>query len=140
MLVEQTVLLVDDSKQDRFLLAQALVEAGLEYKIDEASDADEAELYLSRKVTADAVPQLVILDMILPKCSGLELMQRWHAKGWTELTRIVVLSSVLPAAEIATLRELGALRVLEKPLDLQEFMILGKHVKELAGIRLERAS
>lgn len=130
---EPTILLVDDSKEDRILLAQALIDAGIEYQIDEASDAEEAELYVSRKLREAALPQLVILDMILPKCSGLELIERWHAKGWTQLMRIVVLSSVLPEAEIATLRTLGALRIFEKPLELQEFLTLGKQVKELAG-------
>jgi DNA-binding response OmpR family regulator len=125
---------VDDSREDRFLLAQALADAGLAYRVDEAADGEEAELYLSRKLNEDAVPHLIILDMILPKRSGLEIMESWYAKGFTKLTRIVVLSSVLPEGEIARLRELGALRVFEKPLDLQEFSILGKHVKELASV------
>ena len=131
---EPTILLVDDSREDRFLLTQALIDAGIEFKIDEASDAAEAELYISRKLSQDAVPHLIILDMNLPKRSGLELLDSWHAQGFTQLTRIIVLSSVLPEGEISKLRALGALGVFEKPLDLQEFSTLGKHVKELAAL------
>jgi DNA-binding response OmpR family regulator len=85
-------------------------------------------------LSQNAVPHLIVLDMILPKRSGLELMQSWYAQGFTKLTRIIVLSSVLPEAEISKLRALGALRVFEKPLELQEFLTLGKNVKELAGV------
>ncbi len=129
-----TILLVDDSKEDRLLLTQALADAGLAFKIDEASDADEAELYVLRKFGQDALPHLIILDMNLPKRSGLEVLEGWHSQGFTQLTRIIVLSSVLPESEISRLRALGASRVLEKPLDLQEFLTLGKRVKELAAL------
>ncbi len=114
-------------------MAQALADAGLEYKIEEASDADEAARYVSRKWSENAVPRLIILDMTLPKRSGLELMTEWHAMGLTKLTRIIVLSSVLPEGQVAKLQELGALRVFEKPPELPEFLNLGKRVKELAG-------
>jgi CheY-like chemotaxis protein len=131
---EPTILLVDDSKEDRILMSQALADAGLECKVDEASDGEEAELYFLRKLSEDAVPQLIILDLVLPKRSGLELMERWCAKGFTKLTRIIVLSSVLQEGEIAKLQQLGASQVFEKPLDLQEFLALGRHVKELASV------
>jgi CheY-like chemotaxis protein len=131
---EPTILLVDDCKEDRLLLTQALADAGLEFKIDEASDAEEAELYILRKLSQGAVPHLIILDMNLPKRSGLEVLESWHTQGFTQLTRVIVLSSVLPEGEISRLRALGASRVLEKPLDLQEFSTLGQRVKELAAL------
>jgi len=128
------ILLVDDCKEDRILMARALADVGLECEIDEASDGEEAELYFLRKLSEDAAPRLVLLDFVLPKRSALELMERWYAKGFTKLTRIVVLSSVLPEAQIAKLQELGALRVFEKPIDLEEFSVLAQHVKALAGV------
>jgi hypothetical protein len=47
---------------------------------------------------------------------------------------VIVLSSVLPQGDIVRLQKLGAVRVFEKPLDLQDFFLLGKHVKELASV------
>jgi CheY-like chemotaxis protein len=131
---EATILLVDDSKEDRILLAQALADAGLTGKIDEVSDAEGAESYFLRKMGEGSVPQLVILDLTLPKRSGLELLETWNANGITKLTCVIVLSSVLPESDIARLQKLGAVRVFEKPLDLQEFFVLGKRVKELASV------
>src|ERR1700693_152898 len=103
MTSEPRILLVDDNKEDRMLMVQALADAGLECQIDEASDGDEAELYLTRQLSEHALPQLVILDLILPKRSGLEVMERWYAKGFTKLTRIIVLSSVVPEGQNAKL-------------------------------------
>src|SRR5208282_817032 len=60
---EATILLVDDSKEDRVLMVQALADAGLACKIDEVSDAEEAESYFLRKLGEGSVPQLIILDL-----------------------------------------------------------------------------
>ena len=120
-------------------MVQALADAGLACKIDEVSDAEEAESYFLRKLGEGSVPQLIILDLTLPKRSGLELLETWNANGFTKLTSVIVLSSVLPEGDVAKLRKLGAIRVFEKPLDLQEFFALGRHVKELAGVSEAKA-
>jgi DNA-binding response OmpR family regulator len=129
---ESKILLVDDSKEDRVLMAQALSYAGLECELEEASDGEEADVRLERNLNEGKPPRLVILDLILPKRSGLEVMEIWHAKGYTQRTRVVVLSSVLTENEISKLREFGAIRIFQKPIDLDEFFVLGERVKELA--------
>jgi DNA-binding response OmpR family regulator len=113
-------------------MAQALADAGLEREIDEAVDGDEAELYLLQKLSEGDLPHLVILDLMLPKRSGLEVMERWCANGLAKLTRIIVLSSVLRESEVAKLQALGAMRVFEKPIDLGEFLALAQHLRMLA--------
>jgi DNA-binding response OmpR family regulator len=125
------VLLADDSKEDRFLIRQALIDAGFDGEVEEASDGEQAELHLLRSMRNGDMPQFVILDLFLPKRSGVAIMETWFAGGLTKLTRIVVLSSVLPEAEIIKLRELGAWQVFEKPIDLDEFLALGKKVRDL---------
>ena len=125
------VLLADDCKEDRFLIRQALTDAGLNWEVDEASDGEEAELYLLRNRKNGDLPHFVILDLILPKRSGVAIMETWFANGLTKLTRIIVLSSVLTETEIAKLRELGAWQIFEKPVDLDEFLALGKRVRDL---------
>jgi DNA-binding response OmpR family regulator len=129
---EPKILLVDDCREDRILMAQALSSAGLDCEIGEASDGEEAELYLERNFHDGTVPRLVILDLILPKRSGLEVMERWHAKGFTSRAKVVVLSSLLTESEVAKLHRLGACQVFEKPIDLDEFFALGRRMKDLA--------
>jgi CheY-like chemotaxis protein len=127
---KQRILLVDDNKEDRFLLTQALAEAEVDCEIDEAADGDEAEIYLLRKLGDGDLPHLVFLDLLLPKLSGRELMEKLFAAGLTNLTRVILLSSILPDGGVADLQEMGAWRVFEKPIDLAGFLALGKFVKE----------
>jgi DNA-binding response OmpR family regulator len=124
------ILLVDDNKEDRFLLMQALAEAGLDCDIDEACDGEEAESYLFRKMNESGLPQLVILDLLLPKLSGRELMEKLCLAGLDKLTKVVFLSSILPDDEVTRLQEMGAWRVFEKPMDLRGFSALAKFMKE----------
>jgi CheY-like chemotaxis protein len=71
------------------------------------------------------------LDLILPKRSGLEVLERLSVHGIGRRTKIIVLSSLLPEGEIDRLFELGVWQVFEKPIDLDEFLRLGKKVKDL---------
>jgi len=124
------ILLVDDNKDDRFLLTQALADAGVDCEIDEASDGEEAENYLLRKMSDGELPHLVILDLLLPRLSGRDLMEKFFVTCPGKLPRVILLTSILPDGETMHLREMGAWRVFEKPIDLAGFLALGKFVKE----------
>jgi DNA-binding response OmpR family regulator len=127
----QRILLIDDSKEDRFLMIQALANAGLDFDVDEMCDADEAESYLIQKKDQRMLPTFVLLDFFLPKASAVETMQRWLAKGLADDVRVVVLSSVMTEGRREQLLSLGAFDVLEKPTDLDAFMKLGLQLKDL---------
>jgi DNA-binding response OmpR family regulator len=130
--VRQRILLIDDSKEDRFLIKQALANAALDCEVMEAAEGEEADVRLQRHVGAGDMPHFVLLDLNLPKRSGLELMETWSQKGFTKLTRVIVLSSLLTEAQVVKLEKLGAWLVIEKPRDLNEFLELGRRVKELS--------
>ncbi len=126
------LLLVDDSKEDRFLMKRALTECGLDYDVQEAWDGEEAALLLTRCMQNDSLPEFVILDIVLPKLSGMELLEKLASHGFAQRTRVIVLSSVLPTKETAKLQQLGVLGVFEKPLELEDFLSLGRKVKDLS--------
>jgi CheY-like chemotaxis protein len=128
----QKILVVDDNEEDRFLLLQALTDAGLDCEIRHATDGEEAERCLLGNLNDGELPHIVILDMRLPKRSGRQVMEKLHTAGITKHTRVIVLSSVLPDGDMATLQALGAWGVFEKPSDLDEFVNLGRLVKELS--------
>jgi two-component system response regulator len=133
MVVEkQKLLLVDDSKEDRFLIKQALADCGLNCDVEEAWDGEEAERRLSKCMSDDTLPHVVILDLVLPKRSGMEVLEKLFSNGIAQRTRIIVLSSVLPESENLRLRKMGVWQVFEKPIDLNEFLALGKRVKDVS--------
>jgi len=137
VVAKKKLLLIDDSKEDRFLIRQALLDCGLDCEVEEAWDGEEAELRLSKCLSNNTLPHLVILDLVLPKRSGMEVLEKLSAHGLSQRTKIIVLSSVLPESESLRLRNLGVWQVFEKPIDLDEFLALGKRVKDvsLAGER-----
>ena len=132
VVVKRKLLLVDDSKEDRFLIRQSLADCGFDCEVEEACDGEEAELRLTTCMNDETLPHFVILDLGLPKRSGVEILQNLSAHGLGKRTRIIVLSSVLPEAENERLRKLGAWQIFEKPIDLDEFWALGRKVKELS--------
>ncbi len=131
VVTKQKLLLVDDSKEDRFLIKQALADSGFDCEVEEACDGEQAEMVLAKSICDDTLPHFVILDLILPKRTGMEVLEKLSVHGISQRTRIIVLSSVLPEAKSARLRELGVWQVFEKPIDLDEFLALGRRVKEL---------
>jgi hypothetical protein len=62
----------------------------------------------------------------------MEVLEKLFSNGIAERTRIIVLSSVLPESENLRLRKLGVWQVFEKPIDLNEFLALGKRVKDVS--------
>ncbi|HWX55122.1 MAG TPA: response regulator [Verrucomicrobiae bacterium] len=102
----QTVLLVDDSKLLRFATERTLVKAG--YRVVCAEDGEDAlrRVYLDR-------PDLVLLDMMLPKMSGPDVLQALKADPATARIPVVVLTGLSQRNEGKLLKE-GAAAFLEK--------------------------
>lgn len=71
------VLLVEDNAGDAFLTGQALADCPIPVKLTIAQDGEQALAMLSER---DYAPDLIILDLNLPKIPGHVLLQRYHAK------------------------------------------------------------
>lgn len=104
--MNETVLLIDDSKFLRRTNELAVSRSG--YRVLVAADGDEG-LRLAR----EKVPDVIVLDMLLPKLSGEQLIQALKADPNTTQIPIIVLSS-LPQSNEAKLRNAGAAAYLEK--------------------------
>jgi CheY-like chemotaxis protein len=102
----KTILLVEDGRFLRVMNERALVRAG--YRVITACDGEEA----LRLATASQ-PDLVLLDMLLPKLSGPEVLRSLRANSKTAQVPIVVLSS-LPQSNAAQLKKDGATAYLAK--------------------------
>lgn len=100
------ILLVDDSRFVRMATEKALSRAG--YGVVTASDGEEA-----LRVASSRIPDLILLDMLLPKLGGVEVLQALRKNHLTASIPVIVLSS-LPQKNEAKLRMEGATAYFEK--------------------------
>jgi CheY-like chemotaxis protein len=102
----KTILLVEDSRFLRLANERALIRAG--YRVVTAADGEEA-LRLAREST----PDLILLDMLLPKVGGPEVLRSLRTTPLTAPVPVVVLSS-LPQSNEARLKKDGATAYIDK--------------------------
>jgi CheY-like chemotaxis protein len=117
----KTILLVEDSRFLRLANERALVRAG--YRVVTAADGEEA-LRLAR----ESVPDLILLDMLLPKVGGPEVLRSLRTTPLTAQVPVVVLSS-LPQSNEARLKKDGATAYIDK-----STLALDQHSESLSNI------
>jgi CheY-like chemotaxis protein len=104
--VAKTILVVEDSRFLRVTIERTLVRAG--YKVVTACDGEEA-----LRVAAETGPDLVLLDMLLPRLSGPEVLRSLRTTPKTAAVPIIVLSS-LPQSNERRLKLNGATAYFDK--------------------------
>jgi CheY-like chemotaxis protein len=102
----KTILLVDDSRLLRLTNERALARAG--YSVMTAADGEEA-----LRTAFERVPDLIILDMLLPRLGGPQVLRSLRQNNRTTHVPVVVLSS-LPQSNEARLKEEGATAYYDK--------------------------
>ena len=126
------ILLVEDSLPDIELTLEALADAKIANKVNVVRDGQEALDYLhgAGPFADRLLPDLVILDLNLPKRSGQEVLA--DIKGTEELRRIPVAVLTTSAAEADVVRsyDLGANCYLTKPVDVEQFMSVVQSIEE----------
>ncbi|MDT4894676.1 MAG: hypothetical protein QOE97_3711 [Pseudonocardiales bacterium] len=126
------VLLVEDDPGDVMLAREALRAGCLNAALDVVGDGVEALAYLRREDGyRDARrPDLILLDLNLPRMSGLELLA--ELKSDAELRRIpvVVLSTSVAAADVARSYDLHANVYVPKPVDFDAFADVVRRIDE----------
>jgi DNA-binding response OmpR family regulator len=108
------VFLIEDNAGDTLLIRQILAGYRHHVTVHVARDGMQALQILGDR---QFKPDVIILDLSLPRLSGLELLQRYDP----ELTPVVIFSSSINEAEIGRAMSLGAKEFVEKPTDLQVF-------------------
>jgi two-component system, cell cycle response regulator DivK len=104
--VKHCILLVDDSKFIRRANELALIKAG--YSVLSAGDGEEG-----LRVAREKLPDLIVLDMMLPKLSGPQLLDILKKDVQTQRIPVIVLSS-LPQKNAEKLKQGGAAAYFEK--------------------------
>jgi CheY-like chemotaxis protein len=127
------VLLVEDSEADELLMRAALKLDGLECDFIVSEDGEKAIQLIERLEhgEVDPAPDIVLLDLNLPRKSGVMVLERIRqSSAYGELPVVVVSSSDSPR-DHAQVSRLGANSYFQKPLDLMEFMKLGPLVRHV---------
>lgn len=123
---KKTILLVEDKPQDEMLTLRALRKANLANQVDVARDGQQALDFLFREGEyADRegpdLPTVVMLDIGLPRLSGLEVLERLRADPRTALLPVVILTSSDEEHDRLKSYEYGANSFVRKPVEFAEF-------------------
>jgi two-component system, response regulator len=123
---EQVILLVEDNSSDEELTLRALKRSNIANKVVVVRDGAEALDYLfARGVYAardvNAVPQVVLLDLNLPKIGGLEVLTAIRADPRTSLLPVVILTSSKEDKDLLRGYASGANSYIVKPVDFTQF-------------------
>lgn len=126
------ITLVEDTPSDVFLLRQALSEHGVECMLEVIKDGEQALHYLARLDTGtEAVPDLIVLDISLPRHDGLEVLGTCRTSAALQHVPILVLTSSDSPREQARAEQLGVSDYVRKPILLDDFMRVGQRIKRL---------
>ncbi len=117
------LLLVEDNPGDVMLIRELLSESTLDLEIEVACDGEDALNYLFRRGKHKAAPrpQLMVLDLNLPRVSGLEVLRTLRADPVISPLPVVVLSSSEAEKDISESYSRGANSYVSKPVDLRQF-------------------
>jgi DNA-binding response OmpR family regulator len=129
---ELSVLLIEDNPADVFLVKEALRTHAVKFDMNWISDGEQA-LRAIDHFTPAAPPDIVVLDLNLPKVDGKELLARIRQNSIFNKTPVVILTSSDSPADRVEAAALGATCYIQKPPTLNEFLALGGAIKEVAA-------
>ena len=123
---EKIILLVEDNPDDELLAIRALKKNNIMNKVVIARDGVEALDYLFGTGAYEGrdmseMPQVVLLDLKLPKINGLEVLKRLRNDERTKLLPVVVLTSSREERDLTECYRLGANSYIRKPVDFTQF-------------------
>ncbi len=122
----KTVLLVEDNSSDVELTKRALKKVSIVYELVVAPDGQEALDYLLGRGNhagrdAALLPMMVLLDLKLPRVSGLEVLKKIRANERTKCLPVVILTSSGEKQDIAAAYDFGANSYIRKSVDFLQF-------------------
>lgn len=107
------VLVIDDSPDVRMFLALWFIGFGCQVRTAENAEA-------AQRALAEQIPDLILLDVVLPGLNGFEICLRLKEHKTTQEVPVVMMSGLREPANVVRARELGAKHFLLKPFDESE--------------------
>lgn len=123
---KRVVLLVEDNQDDEILTLRAFQKNNIASRIMVARDGVEALDYLlgtgEYAGKTPPLPEFVLLDLKLPRVSGLEVLQRVREETRTKALPVVVLTSSTEECDLVSSYHFGANSYIRKPVDFDKFV------------------
>ena len=126
MTSDKVILLVEDNPDDEALTIRALNKNNIANRVEVARDGVQALDYLFATGAHEgragaALPQVVLLDLKLPKMDGLEVLKRLRSDERTKFLPVVILTSSKEAQDLIGSYSNGANSYIRKPVDFTQF-------------------
>ncbi len=127
------ILLAEDNPGDVELVREALREHDIPHTLFVASDGQQAKRFLERmgKHPDAPCPDVLLLDLNLPRADGYELVALFRAHPLSAQTPVIIVTSSNARKDRERAASLGAARFFRKPSDLAEFLELGALIREV---------
>jgi two-component system, response regulator len=127
------ILLVEDNADDAELTLRAFRKSKILNEIVVVTDGVEALDYVFATGThagrdPKAIPEVILLDLKLPRIGGLEVLRRLRADERTRRIPVVVLTSSNEERDILSSYDLGANSFVRKPVDFAQFVDAAQHL------------
>ncbi len=127
-----SILLIDDDRKDVELTLEAFSEIDLDKKVITVRDGEEALDYIFKrgkyKGRTNGAPRFIILDLKMPKVSGLEVLSAIKSDKKTKKIPVVILTSSREVRDISESYQLGANAYVVKPLEFAQFFETVKQI------------
>ena len=132
------ILVIEDNGSDVFLLERALHRQDLRFELIHLLNGGQALAFIRRQgnYAAAAIPNLILLDLNLSKYTGEDILHEIRSASHLDGIPVCVWSSSRSWRDEALLKDLGVSQFITKPSGLDQFMEIGKTLKDLlAGSR-----
>ena len=131
------ILVIEDNDSDVYLLDRALKKQAFPFELVHLLNGGEALAFVRRQGTyaASAVPNLILLDLNLSKYTGEDILREIRGTAYLAGVPVCVWSSSRSRRDESLLKELGVSRFIPKPSGLEQFMEIGKTIKDILGAK-----
>lgn len=130
--LQRAILLVEDNPDDEELTIRALKKNNISNPVDVARDGVEALDYLFQRGAWEGknipLPQVVLLDLKLPRVDGLQVLKEIRSDERTRLLPVVILTSSREEQDLIAGYTNGANSYIRKPVSFNEFMEAVRHL------------
>jgi CheY-like chemotaxis protein len=127
--IPKPIFIVEDRAIDLDLTKRAFARGHLLNPVEVARDGEEALAYINQWEAGEPLPVFILLDLRLPKLSGLEVLQQLKAHPTFAAIPVIVLTTSEEDNDIQDAYKLGCNSYIVKPVDFDKFMQVAHHIE-----------